>query len=139
MCAADACHKLTVPPLLHFFHALHTLLHSFTQCASIRSIFSALSSRCPTPSACRPDWALAGAFAAVFGVQRLVPTFDASWHKSLQKPAWNPPNYVFPLGQHFAASVWGEGGITREALVFCLTAAVVAVPSHASTAYRAGA
>ena len=29
----------------------------------------------------RPDWALVGAFATVFGVQRLVPTYEAGWYK----------------------------------------------------------
>lgn len=37
-------------------------------------------------SPCRPDWALAGAFAVVFGVQRLVPTYEAGWYKASPPP-----------------------------------------------------
>lgn len=33
----------------------------------------------PALQHCRADWALAGAFAVVFGVQRLVPTFEKEW------------------------------------------------------------
>jgi len=36
----------------------------------------------------------AGAF--VFGAQKLVPTFDASWYTAVKKPAWTPPNWAFP-------------------------------------------
>jgi tryptophan-rich sensory protein len=32
----------------------------------------------------------------VFGVQKLTPSFDASWYQAIKKPHWTPPNWAFP-------------------------------------------
>jgi hypothetical protein len=37
--------------------------------------------------ACRADLGLLASGAVVFGVQKLVPTYDASWYKSFKKPS----------------------------------------------------
>uniref|UniRef100_A0A7S3VHW3 TspO/MBR-related protein n=1 Tax=Dunaliella tertiolecta TaxID=3047 RepID=A0A7S3VHW3_DUNTE len=55
--------------------------------------------------------------AIVFGVQRLVPTTDPNWYKTILRPKWTPPNYVFPLmwiplktiQSIAAAMVWRQG------------------------------
>ncbi|GBF92525.1 hypothetical protein Rsub_05139 [Raphidocelis subcapitata] len=44
----------------------------------------------------KPDLGLLAAGAVVFGAQRLVPTYDNTYYKTLVKPSWNPPNWVFP-------------------------------------------
>eukprot|EP00882_Tetradesmus_deserticola_P017446 GHRQ01018688.1.p3 GENE.GHRQ01018688.1~~GHRQ01018688.1.p3 ORF type:complete len:129 (+),score=37.55 GHRQ01018688.1:1083-1469(+) len=44
----------------------------------------------------KADLTLLASGAVVFGVQRLVPSYDDTWYKAIRKPTWTPPNWVFP-------------------------------------------
>lgn len=51
----------------------------------------------------RADLTLLASGAVVFGVQRLVPTYDDKWYKTIVKPRYVP----MPCGPHLAEAVAG--------------------------------
>ncbi|KAL3148375.1 hypothetical protein ABBQ38_013831 [Trebouxia sp. C0009 RCD-2024] len=74
------------------------------------------------------DAGLLTAGAVVFGVQRLVPTMDPTWYRSLKKPEWTPPNWMFPavwiplkLAQSVAAWLVWKSTADKQELALPLT------------------
>lgn len=73
-------------------------LREFPRCTAVCLSFSCRARRGPKAAsiAARSAAGLAASGAIVFGVQRLVPTYDHTWYMGLKKPFWNPPNCARP-------------------------------------------